>query len=83
VKGIQAVVFLKEADDGHWRVSLRSKGDIDVGRVARGFGGGGHKNAAGCTLAGPLDAARANVLERLAPEMAAHASPAAASSTGA
>jgi bifunctional oligoribonuclease and PAP phosphatase NrnA len=83
VKAVQAVVFFKEADDGHWRVSLRSKGDIDVGGVARDFGGGGHKNAAGCTLAGPLDAARAKVLERLAPEMAARVSPTAVSSTGA
>jgi bifunctional oligoribonuclease and PAP phosphatase NrnA len=83
VKAIQAAVFFKEADDGHWRVSLRSKGDIDVGRVARGFGGGGHKNASGFTLAGPLDAVRATVLERVAPEVAAHAGPRAVTSPGA
>jgi phosphoesterase RecJ-like protein len=78
VKAIQAAVFFKEAEDGHWRVSLRSKGDIDVGRVARSFGGGGHKNASGCTLEGPLASARARVLDRMAPEMAAHAGPPAA-----
>jgi phosphoesterase RecJ-like protein len=66
VKAIQAAVFFKEAEDGHWRVSLRSKGDIDVGRVARGFGGGGHKNASGCTLAGPLERVRERVLEQVA-----------------
>jgi phosphoesterase RecJ-like protein len=66
VRAIQAAVFFKEAEDGHWRVSLRSKGDIDVGRVARGFGGGGHKNASGCTLHGPLEDVRAKVLARLA-----------------
>jgi len=75
VKTIQAAVFFKEAENGHWRVSLRSKGDIDVGRVARSFGGGGHKNASGCTLEGPLASVRARVLERVAPEMAAHAGP--------
>jgi bifunctional oligoribonuclease and PAP phosphatase NrnA len=75
VKAIQAVAFFKEAEDGHWRVSLRSKGDIDVGRVARSFGGGGHKNASGCTLEGPLDSVRARVLERVAPEVAAPAGP--------
>jgi phosphoesterase RecJ-like protein len=69
VKAIQAAVFFKQAEDGYWRVSLRSKGNIDVGRVARGFGGGGHKNAAGCTLAGALDAVRAQVFERLLPEL--------------
>jgi phosphoesterase RecJ-like protein len=73
VKSIQAAVFFKEAEDGHWRVSLRSKGDIDVGRVARSFGGGGHKNASGCTLEGPLASVRATILDRVAPEMAAHA----------
>ena len=67
VRAIQAAVFFKEAEDGHWRVSLRSKGDIDVGRVARGFGGGGHKNASGCTLRGPLEDVRASILAQLTP----------------
>jgi phosphoesterase RecJ-like protein len=75
VKAIQAAVFFKEAEGGRWRVSLRSKGDIDVGRVARSFAGGGHKNASGCTLEGPLESVRARVLERMAPEVAAHAGP--------
>jgi phosphoesterase RecJ-like protein len=34
---------------------MRSKGDIDVGAVAKSFGGGGHKNAAGCTVRGGID----------------------------
>jgi phosphoesterase RecJ-like protein len=83
VKAIQAAVFFKQAEDGYWRVSLRSKGNIDVGRVARGFGGGGHKNASGCTLAGPLSAVREKVLERIAPEVEAHVGPPAAVSPGA
>ena len=58
VKDIQAVAFLKEAEDGSWRVSLRSKGAVDTGAIARTFGGGGHVNAAGCATEGPLDAAR-------------------------
>ena len=58
VKDIQAVAFLKEADDGSWRVSLRSKGTVDTGAIARAFGGGGHVNASGCSTVGPLDAAR-------------------------
>jgi len=76
VKAVQAAVFFKEAEHGQWRVSLRSKGDIDVGRVARGFGGGGHKNASGCTLEGPLERVRARILERMAPDVAAPAGPA-------
>jgi len=82
VKAIQAAVFFKEAEGGHWRVSLRSKGEIDVGRVARSFGGGGHKNASGCTLEGPLASVRAKILGRMAPAVAAHAGPDAAPASG-
>jgi phosphoesterase RecJ-like protein len=39
------------------RVSLRSKGGVDVGAIAARFGGGGHRAAAGCTLPLPLDQA--------------------------
>jgi phosphoesterase RecJ-like protein len=52
---VRAVVFLKEVEPGRFRVSLRSKGDIDVGAVARHFGGGGHKNAAACSVDGRQD----------------------------
>jgi len=54
VKEIQGVAFLKEIDSGTWRVSLRSKGDVNVNAVARLFGGGGHKNASGCSATGEL-----------------------------
>lgn len=66
VRHIRAVAFLKLGDPGQVRVSLRSKGTLDVGGVARGFGGGGHRNAAGCTVAGTPDEVRARILERLA-----------------
>jgi phosphoesterase RecJ-like protein len=55
VKDIEAVGFLKESGDNEWRVSLRSKGTVDVGAIARWQGGGGHTNAAGCSARGPLD----------------------------
>jgi phosphoesterase RecJ-like protein len=61
VKQIQAVAFFKEWDGGSYRVSLRSKGEIDVCQVARRFGGGGHKNASGCTVPGPYDEARKTI----------------------
>lgn len=52
VKDIQAVVFFKESGPDQWRVSMRSKGDVDINAVAKQFGGGGHKNASGCTVHG-------------------------------
>ncbi|MFB3853000.1 MAG: bifunctional oligoribonuclease/PAP phosphatase NrnA [Vicinamibacterales bacterium] len=65
VPEIQAVVFFKEWEDGTYRVSMRSKGDIDVCRVAREFGGGGHKNASGCTVRAPYEEARRLVIPRV------------------
>lgn len=55
VKDIEAVAFFKEVGDHDWRVSLRSKGSVDIGVVARANGGGGHTNAAGCSAKGALD----------------------------
>ena len=54
VKEIEAVAFFKEAGPDDWRVSMRSKGDVDVNAVAKEFGGGGHKNASGCSANGKL-----------------------------
>ena len=65
VKEIAAVAFFKEISPDSYRISLRSKGDVDVNRVAAVFGGGGHKNAAGCSLNGRYDDLRKKVLEEL------------------
>jgi bifunctional oligoribonuclease and PAP phosphatase NrnA len=65
VKDIQAVAFIKESDGDEWRISMRSKGAIDVGAIARAHGGGGHRNAAGCSARGPLAAVQEQFLELL------------------
>jgi phosphoesterase RecJ-like protein len=65
VKEIQSVVFFKQNEGDQYRVSMRSKGDIDVAAIARVFGGGGHKNAAGCTVTGPIDALQRTLVERI------------------
>jgi phosphoesterase RecJ-like protein len=44
---------------------LRSKGDINVARIAERFGGGGHRNAAGCTLRGDWDEAERTVVQMI------------------
>ena len=62
---IQAVVFFKATPDGAVRVSLRSKYDVDVRLVANTFGGGGHKNASGFTVSGPLPQVREQILDRV------------------
>jgi phosphoesterase RecJ-like protein len=65
VKEIQAVVFFKQDEGERYRVSMRSKGDIDIGAVAKEFGGGGHKNAAGCTVTGGVDALQKLFIEKM------------------
>ena len=65
VKEIQAVVFFKQIEGDEYRVSMRSKGDIDIGSVAKEFGGGGHKNAAGCTVNGAIDALQKLFIEKV------------------
>lgn len=54
-RDILATVYMREVGDNVYRVSLRSKGDINVARVAEQFGGGGHRNAAGLTIEGDWD----------------------------
>jgi bifunctional oligoribonuclease and PAP phosphatase NrnA len=65
VKEVQAVVFFKHVQGDEYRVSMRSKGAIDVNAVAKAFGGGGHKNAAGCTAVGRIDALRQLFVEKV------------------
>jgi phosphoesterase RecJ-like protein len=64
IAGVDVVVFVKESDGGSVRVSLRSKGDIDVRSIAASYGGGGHTNAAGCSIEQSLADARRELFAR-------------------
>jgi len=61
VASVRVACLLRELD-GTVKVSLRGKGDVDVQQIAAQFGGGGHVNAAGCTVPGPLPEATRVVL---------------------
>ncbi|HWA96400.1 MAG TPA: bifunctional oligoribonuclease/PAP phosphatase NrnA [Terracidiphilus sp.] len=65
IAGVETAVFLRELPDGRTRLSLRGKGRIDVAAIAARLGGGGHENAAGCTLDGPLPRATEEILTHL------------------
>jgi bifunctional oligoribonuclease and PAP phosphatase NrnA len=65
IADVEAAVFMRELPESRIRVSLRSKGRINVAAIAEGLDGGGHENASGCTLAGPLDRARTQILGEL------------------
>jgi phosphoesterase RecJ-like protein len=62
IAGVKVAVLLRAEPGGLVKASLRGKGEVPVNRIAHRFGGGGHENAAGCTLAGPLDHAKATLL---------------------
>ncbi len=66
VAGVEAAFFLREVPDADgYRLSIRSKGNLDVARVAEHFGGGGHRTASGCTVQGPLENAAGRIVEQL------------------
>jgi phosphoesterase RecJ-like protein len=65
IDGVEVSLFFKEDVPGRHRVSLRSRGTIDVNRIARHFGGGGHRNASGCAMELPLEEFRTALLEQV------------------
>lgn len=69
--GFRASVLFKERRDGAVKVSLRAAPPVDVAIVAQQFGGGGHRQAAGCTIKAPLAEARERMLAALRASLAA------------
>lgn len=67
IRGVEISILYAELSSGRFKVSLRSKGNVDVERVARAFGGGGHINAAGCRMDGEIADIRRRVLEEIGP----------------
>ncbi len=73
IEGVKVAVLLREEAPGVVKASLRGKGDVPVNRIAHRFGGGGHENAAGCTLSGTLEDATATLLAAVAQALGATA----------
>ncbi len=65
IAGVAAAALLREKEPGQFKVSLRSRGEVDVEKVARHHGGGGHRNAAGCEIAGTADEVRQRIVADL------------------
>ena len=66
IRGVEVAVFFREINPGLFKVGFRSKGKVNVSALAAEFGGGGHHNAAGCNIAGPLESVREQVFAHLA-----------------
>ena len=65
IAGVEGVVLLREVSDRLWKVSLRSRGAVDVQAIARRHEGGGHLHAAGCKAGGELEPVRALFVREL------------------
>ena len=65
IQDVEVAAFFRELPDGRFRVSLRSKGQLNVAAIAERFGGGGHECASGCSLDGPLSMAVSRVVAQL------------------
>ncbi len=65
IGGVEVAVFFRELPDRRFRVSLRSKGGVNVAEIAEQFGGGGHECAGGCAVEGPLSLASERILAHL------------------
>ena len=69
IKGVEVAILLKEQDPNCYRISLRSRASIDVARIARAFGGGGHARAAGLTLEGKPDEVTTRILTEISQQL--------------
>ncbi|WP_041267150.1 DHH family phosphoesterase [Geotalea daltonii] len=65
IKGVEVAIFFREIRDGLFKVGFRSKGKVDVSALAAAFSGGGHHNAAGCTIEGSLPVVKEKVFTLL------------------
>jgi bifunctional oligoribonuclease and PAP phosphatase NrnA len=62
IASVEVAALFVELKDGRIRCSLRSRGAVDVCKIARQFDGGGHTSAAGAYLPGPIDNAKKLIL---------------------
>lgn len=65
IRGVEVAVFFRELEPGLFKVGFRSKGTVNVSAIAQALHGGGHHNAAGCTLSGTLEDVRRIVFAQL------------------
>ena len=66
MRGVEVAVVARQIGENRYKISMRSKGKIDVASLASRFGGGGHKNAAGCTIEGNADQVKKILIEAVA-----------------
>ena len=63
ISGVEVAIFFRQVDEAKVKVGFRSKGKVNVSGFAAAFGGGGHHNAAGCTISGTLDEVKSKIYD--------------------
>jgi phosphoesterase RecJ-like protein len=66
IRGVEVAIFFRQITSNSFKVGFRSKGNVDVGALARAMNGGGHHNAAGATVEGSLESVQGWVYDRVA-----------------
>ena len=65
IEGVEvAFIMIQKEDLQTWRVSIRGKGNVDVREIAEYFGGGGHRDAAGCRIKGEKSEVISRIIEK-------------------
>lgn len=64
IEGVDVAVLLRELGPDHWKVSLRGNGLVDTTAISGPQGGGGHRNASGCAVRGPLEDVKRAIVSR-------------------
>ncbi len=83
IAGVEVAFLLREVDKDYYKLSFRSRGNVNVAALAQEFGGGGHKNAAGCHLHGSSEEIIALVFRKVEQLLAVSTGPAAGKSPAA
>ncbi|OIP89992.1 MAG: hypothetical protein AUK24_05300 [Syntrophaceae bacterium CG2_30_49_12] len=63
IEGVEVSILYNELSQNYFKISLRSKGKLNVEQIARAFGGGGHANASGCEIEGDIETVKHRVLD--------------------
>jgi phosphoesterase RecJ-like protein len=63
VKGIEISVLYTQRGENNFKLSLRSKADVNVEKIAKKFGGGGHVHAASCWIKGDIESIKSQIIK--------------------
>ena len=69
MKNVEVGLFIREVKPGYFKISFRSKGNVDVNKIAKAFGGGGHRHAAGSRLTGNYQELIAALIQEISQQL--------------